>query len=367
MSGTKAAKTGERAALLSIVVPMYNEEANIGPFLARVEAAAEAVVAPLEERYEIICVDDGSSDATVARLLHARERNPAVKIVSLSRNFGKDVALSAGLDHASGSAVIPIDADLQDPPELIPELFAKWLEGNDVVYATRTSRNSDTFAKRLTAAWFYQVHNRLADVDIPNNTGDFRLMDRRVIEALRRLPERNRFMKGLFSWVGFRQTGVAYEREQRANGVSKWKYWRLWNFALDGITTSTTLPLRIWTYAGLGISVLAFAYAGFLIARTLINGVDVPGYASLMVVVLMFGGINMLTLGIMGEYIGRIYTEAKARPLYLVRDLFGFDEPLGRDSGPRSKTPRDTETEDRQWTARSTPAWQSLKTGIGGS
>lgn len=343
MSGKRAAKTDHRAVLLSIVVPMYNEEANIEPFLARVEAATEGIVAPLEESYEIICVDDGSRDATVANLLAERKRNPAIKIISLSRNFGKDVALSAGLDHASGSAVIPIDADLQDPPELIPELFAKWLEGHDMVYATRISRSSDTLAKRLTADWFYQVHNRLADVDIPNNTGDFRLMDRRVIEALRRLPERNRFMKGLFSWVGFRQTGVAYERDPRAYGASKWKYWRLWNFALDGITASTTLPLRIWTYAGLGISVLAFAYAAFLIAHTLINGVDVPGYASLMVVVLLFGGINMLTLGIMGEYIGRIYTEAKARPLYLVRDLFGFDDVQGRASDrppERRTTPR---------------------------
>ena len=227
---------GKRGILLSIVVPMLHEEENIEPFLARVEAVTEDIVGPLEERYEIICVDDGSSDATVSKLLAQRKRNPAIRIVSLSRNFGKDIALSAGLDHASGAAVIPIDADLQDPPELIPELFAKWLEGHDVVYATRTARDSDTIAKRLTASWFYQIHNKLADIDIPDNTGDFRLMDRRVIEALRRLPERNRFMKGLFSWVGFRQTGIDYEREPRAYGVSKWKYWRLWNFALDGIT-----------------------------------------------------------------------------------------------------------------------------------
>jgi polyisoprenyl-phosphate glycosyltransferase len=362
MTRNRAAKTGERGILLSIVVPMCNEEPNIEPFLARVEAATEGLVAPLDEGYEIICVDDGSSDGTVAKLLVEHKRNPAIKIVSLSRNFGKDVALSAGLDHASGSAVIPIDADLQDPPELIPQLFAKWLEGHDVVYATRTSRNSDSLAKRLTAGWFYRVHNKLADVDIPTDTGDFRLMDRRVIEALRRLPERNRFMKGLFSWVGFRQTGITYERESRAHGTSKWRYWHLWNFALDGITASTTLPLRIWTYAGLGTSVLAFAYAAFLIARTLINGVDVPGYASLMVVVLLFGGINLLTLGIIGEYLGRIYTEVKGRPLYLVRDLLGFDEPRGR-----SASPRDGKTEEREWTARSTPAWQSLKTGTGGS
>ncbi len=353
---------GKRGILLSIVVPMLNEEENIEPFLARVEAVTEDIVGPLEERYEIICVDDGSSDATVSKLLAQCKRNPAIRIVSLSRNFGKDIALSAGLDHASGAAVIPIDADLQDPPELIPELFAKWLEGHDVVYATRTSRETDTIAKRLTASWFYQIHNKLADIDIPDNTGDFRLMDRRVIEALRRLPERNRFMKGLFSWVGFRQTGIDYERDSRANGVSKWKYWRLWNFALDGITSSTTLPLRIWTYAGLAISGFAFAYAAFLIVSTMINGVDVPGYASLMVVVLLFGGINLLTLGVIGEYLGRIYTEVKARPLYLVRDLYGFDEP--QDRGPQQ---HDNKTEEREWTARSTPAWQNLKMGTGGS
>lgn len=354
--------TEEGSILLSIVVPMFNEEDNIGPLLARLEAAAEGLVAPLDEGYEIVCVDDGSSDGTLDELLAERQRNPAIKVVSLSRNFGKDVALSAGLDHATGSAVVPIDADLQDPPELLPELFAKWLEGHDVVYATRTSRASDSLVKRLTAGWFYRVHNKLADVDIPSNTGDFRLMDRRVIEALRRLPERNRFMKGLFSWVGFRQTGVAYERGSRAHGATKWRYWRLWNFALDGITASTTLPLRIWSYAGLGISLLAFAYAAILVGRTLLHGVDVPGYASLMVVMLLFGGINLLTLGIMGEYLGRIYTEVKARPLYLVRDLYGFDSPSLRDAGQRGR-----KTEDREWIARSTPAWQSSKTGTGGS
>ncbi|MEE8536270.1 MAG: glycosyltransferase, partial [Kiloniellales bacterium] len=296
-------------------------------------------------------------DATVPKLLAHRKRNPAIRLVSLSRNFGKDIALSAGLDHAEGAAVIPIDADLQDPPEVIPQLFAKWLEGYDVVYATRASRDSDSAAKRLTASWFYRVHNRLAEIDIPDNTGDFRLMDRRVIQALRQLPERSRFMKGLFTWVGFRQTGVSYERQSRAHGTSKWKYWSLWNFALDGITSSTTLPLRIWTYLGAGVSLAAFAYAAFLILDTLVNGVDVPGYASLMVVVLFLGGINLLTLGVMGEYLGRIYTEAKGRPLYLVRDRFGFDQHADQDEPD----------EDERWTAKSTAEWRSSKTGTGGS
>ncbi len=330
------AKTGIRGqsrggVLLSLVVPMFNEADGIAPFLERVEPVLEELVEPLAGGYEIICVDDGSTDATLERLVAQRERNPVIKIVGLSRNFGKDIALSAGLDHATGAAVVPIDADLQDPPEVIPELFAKWLEGYDVVYATRASRAGDGIVKRLTASWFYRVHNRLAEVDIPNDTGDFRLMDRQVVEALQTLPERNRFMKGLFAWVGFRQTGVAYRRENRAVGASKWRYWRLWNFALDGITSSSTLPLRMWAYFGAIISLCAFAYAAFLIFRTLTSGIDVPGYASLMVVVLFMGGLNLLTLGIIGEYLGRAYMEIKRRPLYLVRQRHGFEQARARE------------------------------------
>jgi glycosyltransferase involved in cell wall biosynthesis len=361
MADKSKAEHADRGILLSIVVPMFNEEDSIDPFLKRVEAVADDLVAPLDERYEIICVDDGSTDATVPRLLAHRKRNPAIRLVSLSRNFGKDIAMTAGLDCAAGAAVIPIDADLQDPPELIPELFAKWLEGHDVVYATRASRDSDSAAKRLTASWFYRVHNKLADIHIPDNTGDFRLMDRRVIQALHELPERSRFMKGLFTWVGFRQTGVSYERQNRAHGTSKWKYWKLWNFALDGITSSTTFPLRIWTYLGAAVSLLAFAYAAFLILDVIVNGVDTPGYASLMVVVLLLGGVNLLTLGIMGEYLGRIYMETKGRPLYLVRDRFGFDD------APDQHEADHEAHGDERWTAKSTAEWQSSKTGTGGS
>ena len=312
------------AVRLSIIVPMYNEEEGLDSFFERVEPIAEGIVGPLGAAYEIICVDDGSRDDTVRALLQHRKRNPAIKIVRLSRNFGKETALSAGLDHAQGAAIVPMDADLQDPPELLPKLFAKWLEGYDVVYAVRESRQSDTLAKRLTAGWFYRVYNWLAEVRIPYNTGDYRLIDRRVAEALARLPERNRFMKGLFTWVGFRQTGIAYEREERAFGSSKWRYWKLWNFALDGITASSTLPLRIWSYLGLVVSLFAFAFAIFLIVRTLVNGVDVPGYASLMVVVLMLGGLNLIGLGVIGEYLGRTYVEVKQRPLYLVSEAYGF-------------------------------------------
>lgn len=312
--------------LLSTVVPIYNEADNISPFFDRLNEILDA----LGETYEIICVDDGSTDESADLLVAERSRNPAVKIVRLSRNFGKELALTAGLDHAGGAAVVVIDADLQDPPELIPELLAKWREGYDVVYARRTSRAGDNLAKRATASWFYRIFNRLTDVAIPNDTGDFRLMDRRVIEALGELPERNRFMKGLFSWVGFRQVAVDYEREPRAFGKTKWNYWRLWNLAIEGITSFSTVPLRVWSYVGFTFALLSISYALFLIFRTVIMGVDVPGYASLMVVVLFLGGINLLTLGIFGEYLGRIYMEAKGRPLYLVRERHGFDEPESR-------------------------------------
>ncbi|MFP6745684.1 MAG: glycosyltransferase family 2 protein, partial [Alphaproteobacteria bacterium] len=285
----------------------------------------EPVLDGLGGGYDIVCVDDGSSDDTLARLVAHRTRNPAIKVLGLSRNFGKDIALSAGLDHAHGDAVVIIDVDMQDPPELIPEFYAKWREGYEVAYGARTSRTSDTLAKRTSASWFYRLYNRLTDVPIPSDAGDFRLLDRRVVEALRRLPERNRFMKGLYAWAGFCQIGVPYNRPPREAGTTKWGYWKLWNFALDGITSFSSVPLRVWTYVGLLISIIAFSYAGYLVLRTLIVGVDVPGYASLMVSMLLIGGLNLFTLGIIGEYLGRMYTEVKGRPLYVVRDRIGFD------------------------------------------
>jgi len=308
------------APTLSLVVPVYDEAESVGPFLSR----AEAVLAGLGKPYEIVFVDDGSRDETLARLRAARARNPAVKVLALSRNFGKDIALTAGLDHATGAAVVAIDVDLQDPPELIPEMVAKWHAGFDVVYARRASRHSDSATKRVSASWFYRVHNALSDIAIPADTGDFRLLDRRVVAALRRLPEHNRFMKGLFTWVGFRQGEVLYSRETRVAGHSKWNYWRLWNFALDGITSFSTVPLRMWSYLGGAVALMGFVFALFLIFRTLFQGADVPGYASLMVVVLFLGGLNLLTLGIIGEYLGRTYMEVKGRPLYLVRESHGL-------------------------------------------
>lgn len=317
---------------LSIVVPLYCEAPNVDFLFTRLEKAVD----DLGLSYEIICVDDGSKDQTLDLLILHRHRNSAIKVIALSRNFGKDIAMTAGIDFAQGDAVIPIDADLQDPPELIGELVAKWREGYEVVYAQRRSRQGETWVKRITAKAFYRLISAMTAISIPRDTGDFRLMDRRAVEALKQLPERTRFMKGLFAWVGFKQVAVPYDRAQRHRGKTKWNYWRLWNFALDGITSFSFGPLRIWSYVGLAIALVAFGRGVFLILRTLIFGIDVPGYASLMVTMLFLGGVQLMTLGIMGEYLGRIYEEVKGRPLYLVRDLYGLAEievMAGRASG----------------------------------
>lgn len=306
---------------LSIVVPLYNEEPNIDYLFERVES----VLKRLNTSYEIVCVNDGSRDNTLKCLIEHHHRNPAIKVVNFSRNFGKEIALTAGIDYATGAAVIPIDADLQDPPELIEELVAKWREGYDVVNATRRSRAGETWLKRFTANAFYNTIGSMSRVPIPANTGDFRLLDRRVVDSLKQLPERTRFMKGLFAWVGYKQTTVMFDRQPRLKGATKWNYWRLWNFALDGIASFSFLPLKVWGYVGLTISSFSLLYAVYLVLRTLIYGIDVAGYPSLMVAVLFLGGIQLLTLGIIGEYLGRVYEEVKGRPLYLVRESYGFD------------------------------------------
>ncbi|MEM9977860.1 MAG: glycosyltransferase family 2 protein [Cyanobacteria bacterium P01_D01_bin.2] len=307
---------------LSIVVPLYCEESNVDPLFERLET----VVRSLGVSYEIICVDDNSKDNTLLRLLDHRQRNPAIKVVALARNFGKELALTAGLDYSRGQAVVPIDADLQDPPECIQALMAKWREGYDVVYAKRRNRAGETWFKKVTANGFYRIIGSLSQVTIPEDTGDFRLMDRRVVDALKQLPERTRFMKGLFAWVGYRQTFITYDRDARHSGRTKWNYWQLWNFAIDGIVSFSSTPLRVWGYLGLVISAISFIYASFLVMRTLILGIDVPGYASLMVAILFLGGVQLVSLGIIGEYLGRIYEEVKQRPLYLVREFYGGTE-----------------------------------------
>ncbi len=329
--------------LLSLVVPMRNEEDSIEEFMTRVLPAVEQVGCD----YEIVCVNDGSTDRTLELLVSARARDPRVKIVDLARNFGKDLAMTAGIDHAEGDAIIPLDADLQDPPELIPDLVAKWREGNDMVIAVRRDRRGDSFLKRLSANLFYRAIGRMSDVPIPANAGDYRIMDRQVIDALKAMPERNRFMKGIFAWVGFKQASIVFDRPARVAGSSKWSFWKLWNFALDGIFSFSTLPLRIWTYFGAIIAVFALGYAVLIAVRTLVLGVDVPGYASIMVILLFFSGLNMIGLGIIGEYLGRVFIEVKHRPLYLVRDTIGFDRSARTEAEPRKpakgkqKSPRE--------------------------
>ena len=306
---------------ISIIIPLYNESAGISHLFARLTP----VLQQLQTSYEIICINDGSQDDTLDKLLEFNHRDKNIKIVNLSRNFGKEIALTAGIDYARGAAVIPIDADLQDPPELISQLIARWREGYDVVYATRRSRQGDSWLKKISARAFYRTIGRMSHVPIPANTGDFRLLDRRVVEAIKKLPERTRFMKGLFAWVGYKQTSVLFDREPRFSGKTTWNYWKLWNFALDGIISFSFLPLKVWSYVGIGISFVSLIYALMLVVRTLVYGVDVPGYASLMVAILFLGGIQLITLGVLGEYLGRVYEEVKGRPLYFVREEYGFD------------------------------------------
>jgi len=305
---------------ISVVVPAYNESDNITPFYQ----AVRTVLDGLASRWELICVDDGSRDDTFARLCTLRSEDERVRVIRLSRNFGKEAALTAGLDHAQGDVIVPIDMDLQDPPELIGDMVRLWADGNDVVYATRTSRAGETWLKRATAKAFYRVIGRVAHVSIPANTGDFRLMDRRVLDSLRELKETHRFMKGLFSWVGYRQVSLPYERKPRHAGKSKLNYWTLWNFAIEGVTSFSIAPLQIATYFGFVISVLSFAYAVYTVGKTLIYGVDVPGYASILVAILFFGGVQLVFIGVVGEYVGRIYDEVKRRPIYTIEQKDGF-------------------------------------------
>ncbi|WP_198022054.1 glycosyltransferase family 2 protein [Algiphilus aromaticivorans] len=320
-------ETSDRPCL-SVVVPVLNEQEAIMPFLERLDASLADVAARFPEvsTREIIFVDDGSRDATLMALVQSSRRFQGVRIVSLTRSFGKDVALSAGLDVSRGRAVIPMDVDLQDPPEVIVQMVKKWLGGAKLVNGVRADRSSDTFLKRFSASLFYRIYNRFADVPITAEAGDFRLMDREIVDILRQLPERVRFMKGLYTWTGYEAAEVAYTREARASGRTNWSMWRLWNFALDGITGSTTVPLRIWTYFGAAIALASFIYAMFIVVSTLAFGRTTPGYASLITVVLVLGGINLIALGVLGEYIGRIFHEVKRRPLYVVETSFGFDD-----------------------------------------
>lgn len=323
------AKTKSTPPVLSVVIPMRNEQAMIPLLFARLLPVLDG----LGDSYEVICVNDGSTDETLPLLLALHAQTPAICIVDLSRSFGKEAALTSGIEHARGDAVVVMDADLQDPPELIGDFVASWKDGFQVVYGARRSRDQDGFFKRFMALKFYALFNHMSDTHIPPDAGDFRLMDRVAVDALLRLPEHSRFMKGMFAWVGFKQTGVPFDRPERPAGETKWPFWSLFKFALDGIFSFSTVPLRVWTWVGATAAFLALLYALLLIVRTLIYGVDVPGYASLMVVVLFFGGVQLISTGVLGEYIGRIYRDSKGRPLYIVNRTVGFDD----DAKPQKK------------------------------
>jgi glycosyltransferase involved in cell wall biosynthesis len=307
-------KTAAPHLLLSVVVPVYNEEAVLPAFHHRLTAVLDGI----DGICEVVYVNDGSRDDTVVLLEQLYRDDPQVAVVNLSRNFGKEIAMTAGLDHARGEAVVVIDADLQDPPELIPELMVRWREGFDVVYATRASRAGETFVKKFTARQFYWVMKQISGTEIPRDTGDFRLLSRRAVDALCQLRERHRFMKGLYAWIGYPQTSVLYHRDPRFAGETKFKYWKLWNFAIEGVTSFTTVPLKLASYLGLASAIAALIFAIGIIYKTVRFGDPVAGYPSVMVVILFFGGIQLATLGIIGEYLGRVFNETKHRPLYLV-------------------------------------------------
>lgn len=299
---------------LSVLVPVYNEQAALPALRARLEA----VLPTCTPDYEIIWINDGSTDESLAFLKAWSQQDVRVKGMSLSRNFGKEAAVTAGLEACRGEAVVILDADLQDPPELLTQFWQKFQEGYDNVYGVRQDRSADSWLKRVTAGTFYRVYNRVADTPLPYNAGDFRLLSRRAVQAVLALPERERFMKGLFSWVGYRSAAIPFVREKRTAGKTKWSYWKLWNLALDGLTASTTLPLKLWTYFGLLISAAAFLFALWTAYKKIVYGNPVSGYTSLMVAILFFSGVQLITLGVIGEYLGRIFNEVKQRPAYFI-------------------------------------------------
>ena len=311
---------------LSIIVPCYNESEVVEKFFSAM-VGNNGILNNLGLNCELVFINDGSKDNTLELLkaqkeIYSNKSNLDIKIVNLSRNFGKEAAMSAGFSVASGEAIVPMDADLQDPPELIAKFVELWRQGYDVVLAKRNDRQEDSFAKRFSSSLFYKLNNKISDVKLPDNVGDFRLFTRKVLNAINSLPENQRFMKGIFAWVGFNSITIEYKRPQRIAGSSKFNGWKLWNFALQGITSFGTLPLRIWTYIGFIVSFFAFIYASFLILRTLIMGIDLPGYASLVVIILFLGGLQLIGIGILGEYVGRIYMESKRRPPFIIDEIY---------------------------------------------
>jgi glycosyltransferase involved in cell wall biosynthesis len=323
----------EGGGLVSIVAPAYNEDGGLAQFVRRVDAAMRGS----GSGYEIVFVNDGSSDGTLSVMQALRAKNPDITIVNLSRNFGKETAMTAGIAHAIGDAIVIIDTDLQDPPELIPEMIAGWRAGYDVVYAQRTERAGETWMKRATASLFYRAVRRMGPVPIPENTGDFRLISRRAAQALLQIPERHRFMKGLYAWIGFPQKAIPYRREARFAGRSKWNYWQLWNLALEGITSFTIVPLKLATYLGFAIALAAFAYGLMIVAKAMFFGEPVRGFPTIMSLMLLLGGVQLIVLGFIGEYLGRIFDETKQRPLYLLESVLWSKAAEGRNKASPAK------------------------------
>jgi len=314
-----------RSAKLSVVTPFFNEGPDVARFLDRLTGVLNGMDVP----WSVVCVNDGSRDDTIDRLVEAHRRDPRIKVIDFSRNFGKEYALTAGLDHTGDDVVVLMDSDLQHPPEMLPAMLAKWREGNEVVYMVRQVRGDVGPLGRLGRRFFYLVFRVASEVRLPPEAGDFRLLDPVVVAAIRRMPERTRFMKGIYHWVGFRQVGLSYEEGVRKEGRSRWGFWRLTALAIDGITAFSNLPLRLWGILGALIAGISLVYGVSRIIRTLIYGIDVPGFESLIVSVMFLGGIQLLSLGVLGGYIGRIFNEVKARPLYIVRRTYGLEEPAG--------------------------------------
>jgi glycosyltransferase involved in cell wall biosynthesis len=317
--------------VLSIVAPAYNEEKNIAAFLAAIVPVLEGI----GETFEIVFVNDGSRDGTLGMLAAAASQDPRVKVVGLARNFGKDVALSAGLAHATGKAVIPIDCDLQHPVELIPKFVEAWRAGSDMVIGVRTKRDEEGWARRTASRAYYRVMGWMTSIEIPPNAGDFRLLDRKIVDVINSMPERHRYMKGIFAWPGFKVASIEFQANVRAGDRSRWSFFKLWRFALDGLFSFSTAPLKVWTYVGVVSAAAAFIYAVITLIQTIVWGVHVPGYASLLIVMLFLNGLGLISNGIQGEYIGRIFEEVKGRPLYVVGRTWNLGEaPEAREAVP---------------------------------
>ncbi len=318
--------------VLSLVVPVYNEERNIAAFLAATTKELEAIAEP----YEFVFVDDGSTDGSLGLLIAASATDAHVKVISFARNFGKETALTAGLAHATGDAVIPIDCDLQHPPELIAQMVAEWRKGADMVLAVRSTRREESWPRRSASGLYYRILRWLTSVDIPAHAGDFRLISRKVVDVLNQMPERHRFMKGIYAWPGFKTATIEFQAAERnGGGGSKWSFFKLWRFALDGIFSFSTVPLKIWTYVGLLCATGSFIYALVTVIQVLWFGVDVPGYASLLALLLFFNGLSIISNGIQGEYLARIFDEVKGRPLYVVGGRWGFGDHAAARGGKR--------------------------------